>query len=447
MQTRKEQKPLNSSRFLCCGFALAILIGTVLLSLPVSSSSGRGIGLMNALFTSTSSVCVTGLSVISSAADLSLFGQIIQLLLIQVGGLGFMVFGTLLFMLVGRKITLRNRLLLSESMNTTRLSGLLRLIYWVFGLTLAIELCGAALLSIRLVPEFGPARGLFMSLFHAVSAFCNAGFDLFGDSLLSRANDPLIVLTTALMIILGGLGFTLMVDIINNRRFSRFTVHTRLVLTVTGLLIVSGWLITLATEWSNPGTLGSLPPASRFMNALFQSITLRTAGFASISQKALRPATKVISMIFMFIGAAPASTGGGVKLTTFSVLCLMVTANAKGRDQALVFGHTVPKGTVQRAMSLFLIAFAVVLMDTVLLSLIEYRLDFIDVMFEAVSAFGTVGLSCDLTGQLSLAGRIVVIITMFIGRVGPLTLTLAIARRQNRNAEKIRYPEAGIMIG
>ncbi len=447
MRSKREQKPLNSSRLLAAGFAAMILLGACVLALPAASSSDRGIGFMNALFTATSSVCVTGLSVIDVSRALSRFGQTVQLLLIQMGGLGFMVFGTFFFAVIGRRITLRGQLLLSESMNAPNLSGLMRLIYWVLGLTLGIELAGAALLAIRFVPEYGWGEGAFMSLYHAVSAFCNAGFDLFGSSLVGRADDPLVLFTLMALITLGGLGFALMADVLSNGRFSRLSVHTRLVLAVSAVLTATGCLLTLLLEWRNPGTLGAMPPARRLMNALFQSVTLRTAGFASFSQAALRPATKVVSMIYMFIGAAPASTGGGVKLTTVSVLVLMAVSVARGQEETTVFHHTVPRGTVQRAMTVVLIALAIVLADVVALALIEPGLDFINVMYEAVSAFGTAGLSCDLTPRLSAAGRSLIIATMFAGRVGPLTLALAIARRQSRGGSSIHYPSADIMIG
>ena len=446
--TSARKNPLNGGKFLCLGFAALILLGTILLALPVSSATSSGIGLFQALFTATSSVCVTGLTVINAGQDLSRFGQVVLMLLIQVGGLGFLVFSTLLFVIIGKRITLKDRLLIRESMNTDQLSGLIRLVEWAFLLTISVELTGAAILSIRLIPRFGWGEGIFMSVFHAVSAFCNAGFDLLGsDSLISLQSDPLILFPIMLLITTGGLGFALLSDLVHNRRFSRMAVHTRLVLLLSAIMTVSGTLFVLLLEWNNPATLGALPFWERIMNALFQSVSLRTAGFASIDQAALRPATKLLSSVCMLIGAAPASTGGGVKLTTFACLILLVVSIARGREHAVLFRHTIPRKQMERAACVFLIAIAVVFLDILLLSVFEPAHALEDVMYEAISAVATVGLSCNMTGSLSVAGRIIIIITMFIGRVGPLTLALAIGRQQSASKDKIRYPEAQIMIG
>ncbi len=450
MQNTPQQKqPLNSGKLLALGFAAVILIGTLLLSLPVSSAQDTRLPVFDALFTATSAVCVTGLSVINVSASLSRFGQVVLMCLIQVGGLGFMAFSTLLFMAVGKRISLKNRLLIRESLNTDQLSGLLSMVKWVFGVTLCIELIGAALLSIRFIPRYGAGEGIFLSIFHSVSAFCNAGFDILGpDSMISLNHDPLILFPLMLLITCGGIGFALMADVLKNRRFSRLSVHTRLVLVVSGILTVSGALFILLLEWNNPATLGGMDSLwQKLMNALFQSVTLRTAGFAAVDQAALRPATKLLSSVYMFIGAAPASTGGGVKLTTFVALLMLAGSIVRGREQAVLFRHTISRKLMERAACVFLIAMGVVILDIFLLSVAEPAQDFVSVMYEAVSAFATVGLSCNMTASLSVFGRLLIIVTMFIGRVGPLTLALAISRRQSASRDKLRYPEADIMIG
>jgi len=451
LQTKNtpQKQPINSGMYLALSFAAVILVGTLLLTLPAASAGQERLSILDSLFTATSAVCVTGLTVITPAADLTRFGQTVLLCLIQVGGLGFLTFSTLLFVLIGKRITLKDRLVIRESLNTDQLNGLNRLILWIFGLTIGIEATGAALLAIRFVPQYGWGEGLYLSVFHSISAFCNAGFDLLGsDSLISVQDEPLLLFPLMLLITSGGLGFALMSDVIRNRRFSRLSVHTRLVLILTAVLTLSGAFFVLILEWNNPATLGGMDSVwQKIMNALFQSVTLRTAGYASVDQAALRSSTKLLSAVYMFIGAAPASTGGGVKVTTFAALLLLVGSIARGREQVVLFRHTLSRKQLERAMCVFLIAIAVVVMDILILSALEPSQPLANVMYEAVSAFATVGLSCNMTGSLSAAGRLIIIPTMFIGRVGPLTLALALSRRQSASRDKLKYPEADIMIG
>ena len=450
MQTSTApRRTLNSGQLIAVGFALIILIGTLLLCLPFSGTNGNTLTFIESLFTATSAVCVTGLSVINVSAELSRFGQVVLLCLIQVGGLGFMVFSTLLFVFVGRRITLRDRLLLRESLNTDQLSDLTKLVRWVLSLTLCVEGAGAALLAIRFVPMFGFREGLFMGLFHSVSAFCNAGFDLLGSSsLIEMQSDPLLLFPIMMLITTGGLGFALIGDVVRNRRFSRMTLHTRLVLIMSAVLTISGALFVGILEWNNPATLGGMDsPWEKMMNALFQSVTLRTAGFAAVDQEALLPHTKLLCSMYMFIGASPASTGGGIKVTVFAALLILVGSIARGRENAVLMRHTLPRSLLERAACVFLIALGVVLIDVFVLLIFQPAQQFVDVMYEAVSAFATVGLSCNMTSSLTLGGRIVIIITMFIGRVGPLSLALAIARRQSATKDKLRYPEGNLLIG
>lgn len=444
-----QRRPLNSGMYLALSFAALILIGTLLLSLPAASSGETPLRVPDALFTATSAVCVTGLTVITPIADLSRFGQVVLICLIQVGGLGFLAFSTLLFMILGKKLSLKNRLVLRESLNTDRMNDLPGLIRWIFALTLSIELAGAAVLSIRFIPQYGIGEGIYLSIFHAISAFCNAGFDVLGpDSLIPLNNDPIILISIMLLITFGSMGFTVMSDLIENRRFSRLSVHSRLVLTLIGILTLSGALFTALLEWNNPATLGGMQSIrDKILNSLFQSVTLRTAGYASVDQSALRQSTKFLNCLYMFIGAAPASTGGGVKLTTFASLIMLVISIAQGREQTVIFKHTISRKTLERAACILLIAVGVLFTDILLLCITDPMQPLTSLMYEAVSALATVGLSCNMTGSLSMAGRIVIIITMFIGRVGPLTLALALANRQTAVRDKLKYPEAGILIG
>ncbi len=447
------QRVIKPERVLALGFLVTILVGGLLLSLPASAASGRSVGLFDAMFTATSAVCVTGLVVLDTAAAFSTFGKVVIILLIQIGGLGFMIFATLVMVALGRRISLRNRVLIRESMNATTLSGLVRLSRWFALLALIIELCGALLLSIRFVPMYGPGKGALYSLFHAVSAFCNAGFDLFGGfkSLLDFQHDPLVLLTLSALIILGGLGFAVLSECLRSRRdFQRMTLHTKIVLLVSGALLLFGTLATLALEWDNPGTLGGMGFGDKLLNAFFQSATLRTAGFASVDQGKLSDSSKLISVFLMFIGASPASTGGGVKTTTISVMLLLVVSVIRGRESVGIFGRELPRDTIRRALAILFISVATVLVATCALSILERRagVPMLDLMYEAASAFGTTGLSSVGTPSLRHASRLLLMPLMYFGRVGPLTMAFALASRMDANPRnRMHYPEEKIMIG
>ena len=324
----KKNRWMRPERVMALGFLALILLGGVLLSLPCAAQNGRSIGLGNGLFTATSAVCVTGLVAVDTGTTFSLFGQLTLLLLIQIGGLGFMAFATLTMVLLGRKIGLRDRMLLRESMNTSGLSGLVRLTRWYLTAALVIEGGGAVLLAIRFVPLLGWGKGVYFSIFHAVSAFCNAGFDLFGhfSSLTAFQNEPLVLLTISALIVLGGTGFAVLGEVTRQRfQWRELSLHSRLVLGMTGVLLLMGMTFFCLTEWRNPATLGGISGAgNKLVNALMQSTTMRTAGFNSVDLASMRQSSKLMSIILMFIGASPASTGGGVKTTTVAVLALTV---------------------------------------------------------------------------------------------------------------------------
>lgn len=439
----------NAFSIIAAGFAIIILIGSLLLALPAASATGEPVSWFDALFTSTSAVCVTGLVVRDTGTAYSRFGHVILMVLIQTGGLGFMTFATLIFRLLRKNLTLHERMIVRESLNEERMNGLVQMIQWVAVSTLTIELAGAALLSIRMIPQYGVGDGIFYAIFHSVSAFCNAGFDLFGNfaSLTAYRGDWLVNLTVIALVVLGGLGFTVLGDVFDKRRMERLRLHTKLVLATYGILMAIGFLFVLLVEWNNPATLGELSVHEKLLAALFQSVTLRTAGFNTIDQAALRPATKLVDCMLMFIGAAPASTGGGVKVTTFAVMMLVVRMVARGEDSISVFHRRLERGLVQRAVAIMLLAFGIVLADVLALSLMQPGADLLDIAYECASAMGTVGISAIGTPGLNLPSKILILLTMYFGRVGPLSLALLLAKRQRSQQEFYRYPEERVMIG
>ena len=449
------RRPMSPGRALCLGFLALILLGGLLLTLPAASARGESIGFLKGMFTATSAVCVTGLSLIEAGRDLSLFGQIVLLCLIQVGGLGFMAFATLGMVLIGRRISLHSRILLSESMNQNGLSGMVRLSLWFFAMALAIELTGAALLALRLVPRYGTARGLWLSLFTAVSAFCNAGFDLFGNgsSLLAFRQEPLVLWTVIGLIQLGGMGFAVMLELLRHRKsLGRLSLHTKLVLAVNGILLLGGSLAVFLLEGQNPATLGreGMTLWDKVTGSVFQAVTCRTAGFAAVSQDAMNDSTKLLSCLMMFVGASPASTGGGIKTTTLAALLLLVHSVVRGRDRITAFGKEIPQETGRRAVALTVIAGTFVLAVTCALSILERRhgVSLLNLAYETVSAVSTTGLSAAGTGTLRRSSQILLMPLMYLGRVGPLTLATALIRREKDGARnRVHFPEEKIMIG
>ena len=435
---KREARP---EALLALGFLAVILVGTALLRLPVATKSGESLGLFDSLFTATSAVCVTGLVAVDTGTTFSPFGQAVLLALIQVGGLGFMVFATMLMGLLGRKLSIRGRLLIRESMNGVTLSGLGRLAGLYFALALGIELTGMLALSIRFVPLYGMRCGLWFAAFHAVSAFCNAGFDLFGRfrSLTAFSADPLVLLTVALLIVLGGLGFTVILEVLRNRDgWKGLSLHTRVVLAVTMGLLTLGTVFFLMAEQRDMNAL----------NAFFQSVTLRTAGFNSVELAGLKDSSKLFGSLMMMVGASPASTGGGMKTTTVAVLALLLLSVVKGENEVNVSRRRLSGDTVRRALAVAALFVSVLLVGTLAIELIEDgRFSLADVLFECSSAMGTVGVSAIGSPNLSAASRALLIPMMFLGRVGPLTLAVAVARRQGRVRSLSKHPEEKIMIG
>ena len=445
------RRTLRPEQVLVLGFLILILLGTALLSLPAASADDQSAGFFDSLFTSTSAVCVTGLVARDSGTAWSRMGQVVLLCLIQIGGLGFMVFATLVMVAFGRRITLREKMVMREAMSENTWAGLSRIILGYGLMVLLTELAGAAILCVRLVPKYGWGEGLFLSVFHAVSAFCNAGFDLFGNysSLTGYAGDPVVLLTLSALIILGGLGFSVIFECIRHRfRWKELSLHARIVLLATGLLLVFGAIFFCLTEWSNAATLGPLSPGTKLLNGFFQSVTLRTAGFNSMDQAGMRDASKLMSVIYMFIGASPASTGGGVKTTTVSVLFLIVYSVIRGREQVNVMNRRLPADLMRRALTILFISLTILLAGTMAITLIEGgKTPFLDILYECASALGTAGLTSLGTPSLRFISRVILIPMMFFGRVGPLTLALALANRQKQDQNLLKYPEEKIMIG
>ncbi len=458
-RTNAETKPMHHKRHfqpeqvLALGFLVAIMAGGLLLTLPVCAANGQSVGLMGAMFTATSAVCVTGLNIVDIGLGYSTLGHAIIIVLIQMGGLGFMIFATLGMVALGRRISLRSRVLIRDSMNQSSLSGLIRLTKWTTALVVLIETLGACLLMIRFIPTYGVGKGIWFSFFHSISAFCNAGFDLLGNftSVVPFQNDPLIVATLTGIIICGSMGFVVFVELINKPfQHSKLTLHTKLVLLATGVLLLGGAISFAFLEWNNPATLGGMSVGNKLLNALFQSTTCRTAGFCAVDQMALTDSSKLLSCVLMFIGASPASTGGGVKTTTFAMLLLMMATVINGREDYVLMKKRIARDAVARAVTIVLVVVGAIIGCTVIISAIERNRDFamIDILFEVTSAVTTTGLSAIGSGNLSAPSQLILMPLMYLGRVGPLTLGFALAKRLSSAVKnRIHYPEENIMIG
>ncbi|TCO73658.1 TrkH family potassium uptake protein [Marinisporobacter balticus] len=446
---RIDKHTLNPAQILVLGFASVILMGGILLSLPIASNSGHSIGFMNAIFTATSAVCVTGLVVVDTSTYWTVFGQSVIILLIQIGGLGFMTMATFFALIFGKRITLRERIVMQEALNQFNISGIVRITQYVLITTFTIEGIGAILLSFKFIPIYGIPKGIGMSIFHAISAFCNAGFDLVGNfrSLTPFADDFLINVVVCLLIITGGLGFTVIVEILQKRKFAKFSLHTKLVLYITGALLIFGFVGVFILEYTNPNTMGNLSFKGKLLSALFHSVTPRTAGFNTLPTDQLTTATIFMTIVLMFIGGSSGSTAGGVKTTTAGVILWTIISIIKGKEDTEVFNRRIPKNIVNRALAVIGIAMALIIFVTMVLSITEDGSSFIEIFFEVTSAFATVGLSLGITPKLSFIGKIVISLTMFAGRVGPMTIALALARQQQKNKGLIKYPEERVIVG
>lgn len=442
---RKFMLRATPAQILVLGFAAIIFLGAILLTLPMAVQPGKDTNFLTSLFTATSAVCVTGLVLVDTGTHWTTFGHIVILTLIQIGGLGFMTMATFFYLLLGRRIGLKQRLIIQESMNYTSLAGIVRLARYVLFFTFVTELSFAAILSLRWSYDLGWQKGLWFGLFHSISSFNNAGFDLFGEfqSLTAYAGDATVTLCITTLIILGGIGFSVIVDIVKHFKESgRLQLHTKLVLSVSGFLILAGTIIIYLLEYDN--TLQGLSPLGKVLASYFQAVTPRTAGYNTLDMGALHSATQFLIVILMFIGASPGSTGGGIKTTTFGSLAVSVWCMIKGKENTEIFQRRIGQEQIYKSLAILLLAGGLVTIVTLLLTITE-KADFLALLFETTSAFGTVGLTMNFTPHLTIFGRILIIMTMFLGRLGPLTLAFAMARAKQKT--RLRYPEEKIMVG
>lgn len=443
----KIKDNLDPPKILVLGFAIVILVGAILLMLPIATEDGKSLPFLDALFTATSATCVTGLVVVDTGDTFSMFGELVIIALIQVGGLGFMTFATLLFMLLGKKISFKERLLLKEAFNNVSTAGLVRLVKRILIFTGVIEMVGGSILAIRFSFDMPVGKAVYFGFFHAISNFNNAGFDVMGEfrSLTDYVDDPIVVLTMCTLITLGGLGFIVMNELFEYRQTRRLSVHTKVVLMTTVILTVGATILVFLFEYGNDKTMGSLSVAGKGLGALFHAVTPRTAGSNTLPIADLTHSTLFLTIVLMFIGAGSGSTAGGIKITTFAVLIATVWAQLKGKEDVVLFKRRIVMETILKALTVATSGVLIVVIVTFVLSITEKGFVFIMYLFEAASAFGTVGLSMGLTPELSTIGRVLIILTMFAGRLGPITLAFAITKR--RKQEAFHHPKGNLMIG
>jgi trk system potassium uptake protein TrkH len=431
-----KKRGLSSAQIIPIGFLLLITVGTGLLSLPFATASGKSAPFLTALFTSTTSVCVTGLVVVDTFSYWSLFGKAVILTLIQIGGLGIVAVSSSLLLLLRRSLTIRGRAMLRDSFDLDSLQGVLRFLRKVILGVLMIEGVGAVLYAIAFIPQYGPARGIWYAVFHSISAFCNAGLDLIGpDSFIPYQNNPYVLIVTMALIIFGGLGYIVWFDAFTTAKeslrrrfgfrwlFRHLGEHTKLVLLASAVLIVTGAAATLLLEMRNPATLGAMPWGEKILNAVFQSVTYRTAGFASLPQGALSDGSVLTGCVWMFIGGSPMGTAGGVKTVTLAVLLLSALSYVRGRADTVVFRRSITHDLVKKAAAILFFSLLLSLLSSILLVAVD-GVPLSDAVYEVFSATGTVGLSRGLTPQLSVFGRILIILCMYLGRIGPISLAL-----------------------
>ena len=451
---KKKKFTLSTTQIVLLSFLVTILLGSLLLSLPISSASSEPVPYIDALFTATTSTCVTGLVTLTTSSAWSTFGQIVILVLIQIGGLGIITIMTGLMMLLNRKMGIGDRLLIQDAFNLNTMSGLAKFVRNVLLGTLIVEGTGALLYMLVFVPEFG-ARGIWISIFNSVSAFCNAGIDIIADnSLCNYATNPLINLVTSGLVILGGLGYIVWWDVLrviksrtkkNRKIFRHLTLHSKIAITSTIVLIVAGTFLIFVFEYSNPLTVAEMSLLDKLQVSLFQSVTTRTAGFASVPQENLTGATSVVSLILMMIGGSPVGTAGGMKTVTLTVLFCSALATIKNKNSATLFGRRLSEDSVKKAVAVAVTFMTICIASTVLL-LATSNASALDVIYETVSATATVGLSRNLTSGLNTFGKIIIIVTMYFGRVGPISLAVALGSK-NVSQNVISEPTEEISVG
>ena len=439
---------LTPYQILSLGFAALIFLGTLLLMLPAATEAAEsgGLSFVDALFTATSAVCVTGLSVVDVGRELSLFGQVVVIALVQIGAFGFMTLTTLLAVFMRRRVQLKDRLVIQEELNQITFSGIVQLLLYILRATLFIEFIGGTLLALRFWPQFGPT-GIYFGYWHAVSAFCNAGFDVFSaaeSTMYAYASDWLVNAVMTALVVLGGLGFYVLVDLRRGERFKRYSLQTKVVLTTTAALSAVGMLGMFLLEYQNPQTMGPLTFSGKLCASFFQGVASRTAGLSTVPTGDLTDASLFFLCILMFIGASPGSTGGGIKTTTFAVIVAAIWGLIRGHNDTTLFYRRISPPAVYKAFAILFTSAVLTVTITMLLSITE-NFSFIQILFEVVSAFSTAGMSTGITGELTNHGKLCLIPTMFIGRVGPVTFALALALKHKKRV--IQYPEGKITIG
>ncbi|OLN23164.1 Ktr system potassium transporter B [Domibacillus antri] len=432
---------LEPAAFLLLLYLSAILVGTVLLKLPVSETAP--LSWVDALFTATSAFTVTGLAVVDTGTEFTIYGELVILLLIQMGGLGIMSFAVIIFVLLGKRIGIKQRLIMQQALGQIHFGGVVKLVRNLLFFSLAIELIAACFMALIWVPEYGFMKGMYYSIFHAVSAFNNAGFGLWPDNMMQYAGSGIITIGITSLIILGGLGFTVLIDVYEHRSFRKFSLHTKIMVTATVALNVFAFFMFFVLEHSNTGTIGGKPLSEQLWASWFQGVTTRTAGFNSVDIGALGSATAFFMMMLMFIGAGSGSTAGGIKLTTFIVMGAAMISYVQGKKDIHLFRRTIRPEYVIRVLSITMIAFFTVIAGTFALNVTEDK-PFLSLMFEAVSAFATVGLSMNLTPTLSDPGKLILVILMITGKVGPLSIAYMLAKKHEPH---IKYPSEDVLTG
>ena len=451
---KKQRLRISTTHIILLSFLIAILIGSVLLALPISSADGKATPFLDALFTATTSTCVTGLVVAPTVTAWSLFGQIVILILIQIGGLGVITIMSGLMILLHKKMGIGDRLLLQDAFNLNSLSGLIRFVKKVVAGTFVVEGIGALLYMAVFIPQFG-AKGIWISVFTSISAFCNAGIDIIAEnSLCDYALNPIVNMVTCALIILGGIGYIVWWDVLRvlkksrtkkGKIFGELTLHSKIVITATLILIFAGAGLIFVFEYNNPQTMGNYTLLQKIQVSLFQSVTTRTAGFATIPQENLSNASAIVCLLLMFIGGSPVGTAGGIKTVTFAVLAASAFASIRNKEDTEVFGRQLTKQAVSKAVAVTCMSFLIMFTSTVLLSAVT-NANALDIFYETVSATATVGLTRNLTTSLSSIGKLIIIITMYLGRVGPISLAVAFKRRKD-NQNLIRNPIEEISVG
>ncbi|MDT2571392.1 TrkH family potassium uptake protein [Enterococcus raffinosus] len=443
---------IHPIQFIALGFGGIILFGSVLLTLPMFTNSGEGTPFIDALFTATSATCVTGLTTLTTSEHWNMGGQLIILGLIEVGGLGFMMMPFIFFAVMKRKVGLMTRIIISESLNLDGLSGVIKLMYYILRFAIGFQLLGAILLAVDFIPTYGIGKGIWYAIFHSISAFCNAGFDLFGDSLVGFQGNAYVLLVISGLIIAGGLGFIVWQDLMAFRKTKKLSLHSKLALTVSISLLIFGTIVFYISESGGRFIVNDTSPINRFANMLFMSVTARTAGYFSVDYGNVSQAGILFTIVLMFIGGTSGSTAGGLKTTTFGVLLIQTISMLKGRVHAEAFHRTIRPSVVSRALTLFFITLTLCIAVTMVMSVTEVLPRFRGIeylLFETFSAFGTVGLTMGLTPSLSLMGKLLIIALMYIGRVGILTVGFSLTMRLMKKANGGHYklPEESVIIG